>query len=112
MNPLRDLYQAVTMPLRALFVVALCAAINAMTYSGTWWVKWVALGMGIATVVALAKGVRTLAVLALIALAGWWIYRRYGAAARSAFDDWAGHAKPAAADVLQRLRRLPAPLAR
>jgi len=112
MNPLRDLHRALTMPFRALFVVTLCGVINAMTYSGTWWVKWVALGMGIATVVALAKGARTLAVLALIALAGWWIYRRYGAAARAGFDDWVGRAKPAAADVLQRLRQLPAPLPR
>ena len=56
MNPLRDLSQALVMPFKALFVVGLCAVINAMTYSGHWWVKWVALGMGIATVVALAEG--------------------------------------------------------
>lgn len=108
MNPLRDLSQALVMPFKALFVVGLCAVINAMTYSGTWWVKWVALGMGIAAVVALAKGARTLAVIALVAFAGWWIYRRYGAAARQAFDDWARRSAPAAADVWQRLRRLPA----
>lgn len=108
MNPLRDLTQALTMPFRALFVVGLCAVINAMTYSGQWWFKWVALGMGIATVVALAKGARSLAVLALVALAGWWIYRRYGAAARAAFDDWAGRTRPAAADVVSRLLQGPA----
>lgn len=108
MNPLRDLSRALVMPFKALFVVGLCAVINAMTYSGTWWVKWVALGMGIATVVALAKGARSLAVVALVALAGWWIYRRYGAAARATFDDWAQRATPAAADVWQRVRGLPA----
>lgn len=109
MNPLRDLTQALTMPFRALFVVALCGVINAMTYSGTWWVQWVALGMGIATVVALAKGARTLAVLALVAIVGWWLYRRYGTAAREAFDDWVGRTKPDAAAVLRRIARLPAP---
>lgn len=108
MNPLRDLSRALVMPFKALFVVGLCAVINAMTYSGTWWVKWVALGMGIATVVALAKGARSLAVVALVALAGWWIYRRYGAAARATFDDWAHRSAPAAADVWQRVRGLPA----
>ena len=105
MNPLRDLTQALTMPFRALFVVGLCAVINAMTYSGHWWVKWVALGMGIATVVALAKGARSLAVLALVALVGWWIYRRYGATARASFDDWVGRTHPAGADVLRQLVR-------
>ena len=108
MTPLRDLNQALVMPFKALFVVGLCAVINAMTYSGHWWVKWVALGMGIATVVALAKGARTLAVIALVALAGWWIYRRHGAAARRAFDDWTRRGAPAAADVWQRLRHLAA----
>jgi hypothetical protein len=107
MNPLRDLSQALVMPFKAVFVVGLCAVINAMTYGGYWWVKWVALGMGIATVVALAKGARSLAVIALVALAGWWIYRRYGAAARTTFDDWARRSAPAAADVWQRLRSLP-----
>jgi hypothetical protein len=108
MNPLRDLSQALVMPFKALFVVGLCAVINAMTYSGYWWFKWVALGMGIATVVALAKGARTMAVIALIAFAGWWIYRRYGASARQTFDDWARRHTPAAADVWRRLRSLPA----
>ena len=105
MNPLRDLSQAFVMPFKALFVVGLCAVINAMTYSGHWWVKWVALGMGIATVVALAKGARTLALVALVALAGWWIYRRHGAAARASFDDWLGRAHPASADVVRQLVR-------
>jgi hypothetical protein len=105
MHPLRDLTRAVTMPLTAVFVVGLCAVINAMTYSGTWWVKWVALGMGIATVVALGRGLRTIAVLALVAIVGAWIYRRYGAAARRTFDEWAGRARPTVAEVLGRVGR-------
>ena len=103
MNPLHDLVRTVTMPLRALFVVGLCGLINAMTYSGAWWFKWVALGMGIATVLAWARGLRALVALALLAAAGWWIYRRHGATARRAFDDWAVRAQPAAADVLRRV---------
>jgi hypothetical protein len=105
MHPLRDLTRAVTMPLTAVFVVGLCAVINAMTYSGTWWVKWVALGMGIATVVALGRGLRTIAVLALVALVGAWILRRYGAAARATFDAWVGRARPTVAEVLGRIGR-------
>jgi hypothetical protein len=76
MKPLRDLSQALVMPFKALFVVGLCAVVNAMTYSGHWWVQWVALGMGIAIVVALARGVRTLAVLAAVAWAGRWLWQR------------------------------------
>ena len=63
MNPLRPIHNvvdAIVMPFKALFVVGLCAAINAATYHGHWWFKWVALGMGIATVVALARGARSL----------------------------------------------------
>jgi hypothetical protein len=94
MRPIRDLTQAVTMPFKALFVVSLCALINAMTSPGQWWFQWVALGMGIATVVALARGVRTALVLGLVAWAGWWLYKRYGAAARERFHVWAAVEKP------------------
>jgi hypothetical protein len=107
MNPIRDLSRAITMPLKALFVVGLCAVINAMTSPGHWWFQWVALGMGIATVVALAKGLRTFLVLGLLAGAGWIVYRRHGAAARETFNAWASQHQPAAADVLRRVMRQP-----
>jgi hypothetical protein len=103
-RPVRDLTQAVVMPFKALFVVGLCAVINAMTYQGTWWVKWVALGMGIATIVALARGLKTLLLLALVAWVGTKIYKRYGATARQAFDDWVAKAQPDATRVLAALR--------
>ena len=45
-RPIRDLTQAVVMPFRALFVIALTGFINWMTYDGQWWFKWVAFGMG------------------------------------------------------------------
>lgn len=100
-RPVKDLSNAVLMPFKAVFVVGLCWAINAMTYSGVWWVKWVALGMGIATVVALARGLRTLLVLALAGWVGMKIYKRYGPAARSQFDAWVARSNPGAAQMLQ-----------
>ncbi|MFO1327391.1 MAG: hypothetical protein U1F56_08530 [Rubrivivax sp.] len=94
MNPIQDLTRMLTTPLKALFVVGLCAVVNSMTYAGTWWVKWVALGMGIATLLSLARGLRTLLVLAAL----WWVgralYARYGAAARERFDAWVASRDP------------------
>ena len=86
MRPIKDLTDAVTMPFRAVFVVGICWFINWMTSPHYWWVWWVALGMGIATLVAWAKGLRTAAVLLLAFFVGRWIYRRYGEQARAAFD--------------------------
>ena len=94
MNPVKDVWNLVAMPMKAVFVVGLCGLINWMTYAGTWWVKWVALGMGIATVVAVARGLRSLLLLALIAWAGRAIYRRYGQAVRERFDAWVARTNP------------------
>ena len=105
MRPIKDLTEAVTMPLRALFVVGLCWAINAFTYQGYWWVKWVALGMGIATVVALARGLRTAAVLLLAAWVGRHLYRRYGPAARAQFDQWMDGREASVGDVMKAATR-------
>jgi hypothetical protein len=80
--PLRQLADGVLMPLRALFVVGLTGAINAATYDGVWWFKWVALGMGIATVVALARAIKTLVVLGLVAWLGAKLLRRFGGGAQ------------------------------
>lgn len=103
-RPVKDLTEAIAMPFRAAFVVGLCWFINAMTFSGVWWVKWVALGMGIATVVALGRAARTLFVLAVVAWVGWKIYQRYGQDARNAFDAWVARKQPDAASVLRVLR--------
>ncbi len=108
-RPIKDLSEAVLMPFRAVFVVGLCWVINAMTFSGTWWVQWVALGMGIAVVVALARAARTLLVLALVAWGGHWLYKRFGAQARAQFDDWAQRTQPQAGEVVQMLRRVRQP---
>jgi hypothetical protein len=104
MNPVRDLYQAVTMPFKAVFVVGLCWVISQMTHSGNWW-HWVAFGMGIAVVVSLARGLRTALVLGLIAWVGWKIYQRWGAPARQRFDDWVRTQQPHAARVLDSFQR-------
>lgn len=103
-RPVKNLTDAVVMPFKAVFVVGLCGVINAMTYSGTWWVKWVALGMGIATVVAIGRALKTLIVLALVAWVGLKIYQRYGQAARERFDAWVAKTQPDAAGVLGVLR--------
>jgi hypothetical protein len=103
-SPIRDITHAVVMPFKALFVVGLTGLINAMTYHGTWWFKWVALGMGIAVLVSFARAARTLLLLALVAWGGWMIYKRWGAAARQRFDDWVVRTQPQAAEVMAVLR--------
>jgi hypothetical protein len=100
-RPVSDLTQAVVMPFRALFVVGLCGLINWMTFSGHWWVQWVALGMGIAVLVAWARAAKSLFVLAVVAFVGWQLYKRYGADARNAFDAWVARSQPKAAQVLE-----------
>lgn len=103
-RPVKDLTDAIFMPFKAIFVVGLCWLINAMTFHGQWWVKWVALGMGIAVLVSLARAARMLLTLALVAWVGAWIYRRYGQQARDRFDEWVHRTRPQATQVLQVFR--------
>ena len=103
-RPVKHIADAVIMPFKALFVVGLTGLINAVTFHGVWWFKWVALGMGIAVLVSLARAAKTLLLLALVAWVGWKIFQRYGAAARQRFDDWVARTQPQAAQVLQALR--------
>ncbi len=95
-RPFSQLTDAVFMPFKAVFVVGLCGAINAMTFHGVWWVKWVALGMGIATVVALARGFKALLVLGVVGWIGMKVYRRWGPEAKQRFDDWVAKTHPEA----------------
>jgi hypothetical protein len=104
-RPVKDVVEALVMPFRALFVVGLTGLINAMTFSGVWWFKWVALGMGIAVVVSLGRALKSLLLLALVAWVGWKIYQRYGEAARQRFDDWVQSTGPRAAEVVAALRQ-------
>lgn len=103
-RPVKDITSAILLPFKALFVIGLTGFINWMTYSGSWWFKWVAFGMGIAVLLAWARAARTLLLLALVAWAGWTVYKRYGADARRRFDDWVARAQPQAAQVLAALR--------
>lgn len=103
-RPMRDLTQAVLMPLKALFVVGLCFAINWMSSPGHWWVQWVALGMGIAVLVAWARAARLLLLLALVYLVGRWVERRHGQAMRARFDDWVRRTGPQRDQLLEVLR--------
>lgn len=83
-----DLWKAITIPFTALFVIGLTGFINWMTFNGQWWFKWVAFGMGIAVLATWARAFKTLAVFGVAALVGWWLYKRYGEAARRTFRDW------------------------
>ncbi|MDE2367391.1 MAG: hypothetical protein KGN16_00340 [Burkholderiales bacterium] len=85
LTPVRDVTRAIVMPFKAVFVVGLTGMINALTYDGEWWFKWVALGMGIAVVVSLARAARTLIMLGLAAWVGNKLYRRYGAGRGAGF---------------------------
>ncbi|HUC44321.1 MAG TPA: hypothetical protein VMR65_09795 [Candidatus Sulfotelmatobacter sp.] len=66
--------------LRFLFIapviLAVLVVINWMTFSGAWWVKWAALGIGIAWVLALIRVVRTIVLLGGVAALGTWLARR------------------------------------
>ena len=103
-RPVKNITDAIFMPFKALFVVGLCWFINAMTFSGHWWVKWVAFGMGIAVLVAFARAAKTLALLCLVAWGGWWLHKRYGEPARRQFDDWVARTQPQAQQVVHALR--------
>jgi len=103
-GPFKDIVSAITLPFRALFVIGLTGFINWMTFSGSWWFKWVAFGMGIAVLLALARAAKSLLLLALLAWAGRAIYKRYGADARRRFDDWVAESRPQVAQVLAALQ--------
>jgi hypothetical protein len=74
MNPLKPLKvftDAIALPIQAVITVSICALINYMVSPGYWWVKWVALGMGIAVLCAWARALKALVLTAGVAgLAG------------------------------------------
>jgi hypothetical protein len=49
------------------FVLALLAIINLMTTPGDWWIKWPALGIGIAWIICLLRVIRALVIVGGIA---------------------------------------------
>lgn len=88
MSPINNLWDAVAKPFKALFVVGLCFLINRMTSPENPWWHWVALGMGIAVLVAWARAFKTIVLLVVAFYVGRWIYRNYGDAAKARFDAW------------------------
>ncbi|MEZ5457343.1 MAG: 2TM domain-containing protein [Lysobacteraceae bacterium] len=95
MNPISTVSDAITLPLKAVGVVGLCFVINWMTSPGYWWVKWVALGMGIAVVSAWWRAFRLVALTAVIAALGAWAYKHWGDAGRARVQQWLGPQPPA-----------------
>lgn len=66
--------------LRFLFIAPLIlvvlVVVNWMTFTGEWWVKWAALGIGIAWVLALIRVVRTIVLVGGVAALSTWLARR------------------------------------
>ena len=77
-----------TAPLNFIFVVGRCFVINWMVSPSNWWVKWVAVGMGISVIVAWARALKLLFVVAVFAAIGYFIYKRYGGEAKAKYDAW------------------------
>ena len=91
MNPVRVLKEAIVLPFQAVFVIGICAVVDAYT-PGVSFVHWVVLGMGIAVLCAWWRALKLLAaagVLAAVAAAfarsrgGW---SEVGAALRPVID--------------------------
>jgi hypothetical protein len=64
----RSLGHSVSFLVKGPLILLLLVIINAMTFSGDWWVKWAALGIGIAWFINLFRVIR--AALVLGGLAG------------------------------------------
>ena len=74
---MRKTVEAVGFLFKAPLILLLLFVINWMTYSGHWWFKWAALGLGIAWVISLIRVVRAVVLAGgLAALAGYVASRR------------------------------------
>ncbi len=74
---MRKTVHAVGFLFKAPLILLLLFIINWMTYSGDWWFKWAALGMGIAWVISLFRVARAVILAGgLAALAGYVASRR------------------------------------
>jgi hypothetical protein len=60
------------------FILALLFVINVMTWHGEWWVKWAALGLGIAWVINLIKVIRAILLAGGLAALGTLFLRNRG----------------------------------
>ncbi len=57
-------------------ILALLAAINLVTSPGDWWIKWPAIGLGIAWFISLFKVLRAVVLVGGLAALGAWLMRR------------------------------------
>jgi hypothetical protein len=57
-------------------ILLVCLATNVLSYHGHWWVKWVALGIGIAWIISLMRLIRLLVMLGGIAALVAYLRRR------------------------------------
>ena len=57
-------------------ILVLLVVINWMTFTGQWWVRWAALGIGIAWVLALFRVMRAIVLVGGLAALGTWFARR------------------------------------
>ncbi len=74
---MRKTVNAVGFLFKAPLIVLLLFFINWMTYSGEWWFRWAAFGLGIAWVISLLRVVRAVILAGgLAALAGYVASRR------------------------------------
>lgn len=74
---MRKTVRALGFVFKAPLILAFLFLINWMTFSGEWWVKWAALGIGIAWVISLFRVIRAIVVAGgLAALAGYVASRR------------------------------------
>ena len=72
MKTLKSIKFLITAP----FILLMLFVINWMVTPGQWWVKWAALGMGIAWVIALFRVIRMVVLLGGIAAFGLWLANR------------------------------------
>ena len=74
---MRKTVHALGFVFKAPLILLLLLVINWMTFSGEWWVKWAALGIGIAWVISLFRVIRAVVLAGgLAALAGYIASRR------------------------------------
>lgn len=57
-------------------ILALLALINWLTSPGEWWIKWPAIGLGIAWFISLMRVLRAVIVVGGLAALGTWLWRR------------------------------------
>ena len=72
MKTLKSIKYLITAP----FILLMLFVINWMVTPGQWWVKWAALGMGIAWVIALFRVIRMIVLLGGLAAFGMWLANR------------------------------------